>query len=65
MSKKATKTLQEEATVQVTIRVPYAWRERANALAAKLSPVGKKLSAMDGFRAAMATGFEQLEKKLA
>ena len=74
MSKaKADKTAQKsesektesEKTVQVTIRVPLGWRTRAENIASALSPAGKKLSQMDGFRAAIAIGFEQLEKKFA
>jgi len=49
------------ATVQVTIRVPFEWLDRADKIAMALSPVGKKLTRMDGFRAAIASGFEYQE----
>jgi hypothetical protein len=51
----------KKATVQVTIRVPCDWLERADNIAADLSPIGKKLTRMDGFRAAMVFGFEHHE----
>ncbi len=50
-------------TLQVTIRVPYGWLKRADQLAIDLAPAGKKLTRMDGFRAAIATGFEQYDKQ--
>jgi len=50
-------------TIQVTIRVPYGWLKRADQLAIDLAPAGKKLTRMDGFRAAIATGFKQYEKQ--
>jgi hypothetical protein len=49
---------EEVETVQVTIRVPYEWLERADRVASDLSPIGKKLTRMDGFRAVIVMGFE-------
>lgn len=64
MTKRARALVSSEAekTVQVTIRVPCGWLERADRIAEALSPVGKKLSRMDGFRAAIVTGFERYER---
>jgi len=47
-------------TEQVTFRVPREWLTKADALAAKLAPVGV-LSRTDALRAAIAKGFEAYE----
>lgn len=47
-------------TEQVAFRVPREWLTKADALAAKLAPVGV-LSRTDALRAAIAKGFEAYE----
>jgi len=56
-----TTTIWPPVTTQITIRVPYAWKERAEKLAEHLTPPGKTLTYIDGFRAAMETGFKHFE----
>lgn len=48
-------------TIQVTFRIPWTWQTRADKIARALSSAGVDLTRTDGFRAAMAAGFEQLE----
>ncbi len=50
-------------TIQFSLRVPRDWPKRAEKLIKKLSPPGMKFTRMDVFRAAISTGFEQLEKQ--
>jgi hypothetical protein len=60
----STKTAREEIThdptAQVAIRVPLSWLEYADRLATQLSHSGVPLKRADGFRAAMAAGFDRL-----
>ena len=48
--------------VQIAIRVPKAWTERADRLIPTLSKPGVTASRTDVFRAAMARGFEEFER---
>lgn len=51
-------------TVQITMRIPRAWLELADALAAeRLSLPGWQASRTDAFRAAIARGLGALEKE--
>jgi hypothetical protein len=50
-------------TIQFSLRVPRDWPKRADKLKDKIAPPGMKCSRMDVFRAAISTGFEQLEKQ--
>lgn len=47
-------------TVQIAIRVPRDWLQRADALAGQLSRPGVTMSRTDAFRAAIASGFDVL-----
>jgi hypothetical protein len=47
-------------TVQIAIRVPRGWMEKAEELAKRLSRPGVTMSRTDAFRAAIAAGFENL-----
>ncbi len=47
--------------VQVAIRVPESWLERADALATKLSRPGIVVSRTEAFRAALAQGLDVME----
>lgn len=49
--------------VQVTFRVDPAWLRLADQLAKDLSSRGVKLTRTDGFREAMARGFEVYQKE--
>jgi predicted DNA-binding protein len=51
-----------KSTTQITLRVPDEWLPRADALAKKLSRPGLPTTRVDALRAAIATGFEALEK---
>jgi hypothetical protein len=51
------------STIQFSIRVPRDWPKRADKLIKKLAPPGMKFTRMDVFRAAILTGFEQLEQR--
>src|SRR4051812_8152059 len=47
--------------VQIAIRVPVEWLERADEIARLISKPGFGASRTDGFRAAIARGFEVIE----
>jgi hypothetical protein len=47
-------------TVQIAIRVPRDWMERADDLAKRISRPGVIMSRTDAFRAAIAAGFDAL-----
>jgi hypothetical protein len=47
-------------SVQIAIRVPKSWLEDADDIAALISRPGFQASRTDGFRAAIARGFEAL-----
>ncbi len=51
-------------TVQITIRVPRNWLTRAGELAKRIAPPGAMFGRTDGFRAAIAKGFEEFESEL-
>lgn len=51
-------------SVQVALRVPAKWLEDADAIATLISRPGFEASRTDGFRAAMARGFEVLRAEL-
>jgi hypothetical protein len=61
-NQKSPSTPTTQNTIQITFRVPEEWIERADKIAKKLSHEGITLTRTDGYRAAMATGFIQLEK---
>ena len=44
--------------VQIAIRVPADWLKKADLVAAEISQPGFQASRTDGFRAALARGFE-------
>lgn len=48
-------------SVQIAIRVPKAWLAQADRVAAQISRPGFQASRTDGFRAAVARGFEAFE----
>jgi hypothetical protein len=50
-----------ENVFQVAFKIPKAWTERADAIAAKLSRPGVTLTRTDALRAALARGLEDLE----
>ena len=60
--KKRQRRASDGTTVQITIRVPKAWLPQADSLVEKLSRPGIPANQMDVFRAAIATGFDVLEK---
>lgn len=51
-------------TIQITIRVPKDWPGRAERLAPLLSRPGMEVRPTDALRAALARGFEILEREL-
>ena len=52
-------------TVQITFRVPSSWLGEADQIASMLARPGFEAGRTDGFRAAMARGFEVLRAELA
>jgi len=48
-------------TVQVAVRIPKDWLAKASQVAKRSSRAGLKLSRADGFRIALAEGFERLQ----
>lgn len=48
--------------VQIAIRVPAEWVDKAKALATTLSRAGVAVTQTDAFRAAMARGFEEFDR---
>jgi hypothetical protein len=51
---------QSENTYQVSFKIPEAWLELADQVAAKLSPPGVTMSRTDAFRAALIDGLRRL-----
>lgn len=49
------------STIQISIRMPSDWPERADKLIEKLSLPSMKCTRMDVFREAILAGFEKLE----
>jgi hypothetical protein len=50
------------STIQVTFRINTEWLDLADRIALKLSKPGAPLTRTDGFRMAMAAGFEKLKR---
>lgn len=65
MTKKAKPAASHASTIQITFRIPEEWLEWADELASKHSAPGLVLTRTDGFRTAMAAGFEKYGKKSA
>jgi len=52
---------EKKNNVAITFRGPPEWDDRAKAIADAIAPPGASFSASDGYRAAIAIGFDVLE----
>ena len=50
------------STIQVTFRIKTEWLDLADEIAGRMSKPGAPLTRTDGFRMAMAEGFEKLAR---